>query len=73
MKDDQEHFNNHPNLPMITGKVTRIHKGKIDNTVVDTLATAAVAIIKALKDPPPLLHRLTKECAHHTAKNDVCS
>ena len=43
-------FNNPPNLPMITGKVTR--KGKTDNTVVDTLATAAVAIIKALKDPP---------------------
>ena len=34
---------------MITGKVPRRDKG--GNAVVDTLATAAVAIIKALKDP----------------------
>ena len=40
-------FNNPPNLPMITGKVSRKDKG--GNTVVDTLATAAVAIIKELK------------------------
>ena len=43
-------FNNPPNLPMITGKVSRKEKG--GNNVVDTLATAAVAILKALKDPP---------------------
>ena len=40
-------FNNPPNVPMITGKVPR--KEKNSNTVVDTLATAAVAIIKELK------------------------
>ena len=42
-------FNNPPNVPMITGKVPRRDKG--GNPVVDILATAAVAIIKALKDP----------------------
>lgn len=35
---------------MITGKVS--HKEKEGNTVVDTQATAAVAIIKALNSPP---------------------
>ena len=40
-------FNTPPNVPMITGKVSR--KEKSSNTVVDTLATAAVAIIKELK------------------------
>ena len=40
-------FNNPPNLPKITGKVSRKDKSV---TVVDTLATAAVAIIKELKD-----------------------
>ena len=40
-------FDNPPNLPMITGKVS--HKDNGGNTVVDTLATAAVATIKELK------------------------
>lgn len=40
-------FHNPPNLPMITGKVSR----KCKTDVVDTLATTAVAIIKALRDP----------------------
>ena len=39
-------FNNPPSLPMITGKVSRKDKSV---TVVDILATAAVAIIKELK------------------------
>ena len=39
-------FNNPPNVPMITGKVPC--RDKRGNAVVDTLATAAVAIIKAL-------------------------
>ena len=42
-------FNNPPNVPMITGKVPRRDKG--GNPVVDTPATAAVVIIKALEDP----------------------
>ena len=45
-------FNNPPNLPMITGKVSHKEKGGNAVTVVDTLATAAVAIIKELKKDP---------------------
>ncbi len=45
-------FNNPPNVPMITGKVSRKEKGGNAVTVVDTLATAAVAIIKELKKDP---------------------
>ena len=45
-------FNYPPNLPMITGKVSRKEKGGNAVTVVDTLATAAVAIIKELKKDP---------------------
>ena len=37
---------------MITGKVLRKEKGSNAATVVDTLATAAVAIIKELKNDP---------------------
>ena len=48
MKNNQwKDFNNPPNLPMITEKVSRKDEG--GNTVVDTLATAAVAIIKELE------------------------
>ena len=56
-------FNNPPNLPMITGKVSRKDKG--GNAVVDTLATAAVAIIRktllqlcALQVECPLVRKL---------------
>ena len=45
-------FNNPPSLSMITGKVLRKEKGGNAVTVVDTLATAAVAIIKELKKDP---------------------
>ena len=51
-------FNNPPNLPMTTGKVSRKEKG--GNAVVDTLATAAVAITKELKKDPTSTN---KECA----------
>ena len=47
MNNQYKDFNNPPNLLMITGKVSRKDKG--GNTMVDTLATAAVAIIKELK------------------------
>ena len=47
MKNNQwKDFNNPPNLLMITGKVSCKDKG--GNTVVDSLATAAVATIKEL-------------------------
>ena len=55
-------FNNPPNLPMITGKVSRKDKGANTVTVVDTLATAAVAIIKELKKDTTIL-QLREECA----------
>ena len=42
-------FNSPPNVPMITGKVSHKDNGGTSTNVVDTIATAAVAIIKELK------------------------
>ena len=47
--NQQKDFNSPPNVPMITGQVSRKNKGGTSTNVMDTIATAAVAIIKELK------------------------
>jgi len=54
-------FNNPPNIPMITGRSTK----KKAESVADTLATAAVAIIKALKDPAPAVDSSSRKVTPH--------